>query len=461
MARGRFPGAGRLLGVSGVPESLAIVGPTVVTMNRERDVIDAGTVVIDRGRFVAIEPDVRDPHTDRRVDGAGCVLLPGLINCHLHSRPGRALGDGLSLFEWHALYPDNLCRHMTEADSRLGGLLAFADSLKCGTTTVLDMTCKPAGAFAAAEEIGIRARIVPLAADAEFAGDGACDVYSEFIETLAEHPTQPDARVQYWLGFDSISGVTEATLRQIGADARRLGVGIHGHMSESQEDAGWTRRERSLPAAVYLERAGILGPRTVLAHCNWLTGHEIALLARTGTSVAHNPTSNMKLGTGIAPIPDLLANGVTVGLGTDGMLSNFHLDMFEVMRGACLLQRIHRLDAHALMSWDVLEMATRAGARALGEEREIRSIEIGKRADAILVDFRDVHLRPLVRGPHDNLAALLVWCARGSDVRTVIVDGAVVVEDRRLLPIDEAGLLSEIQRVAGRLLAAIPESHPR
>lgn len=450
--------------------SVAIVGPTIVTMNDARDVIDGGTVVIDRGRFAAVERGARDPAADRLIPGEGCVLLPGLINCHLHSRPGRALGDGLSLFDWHALYPDGFCRQMTDADSRAGGLLAFADSLLCGTTTVMDMTCKPAGAFAAAAEIGIRARVVPLAADAQFAGDGACDVYSEFVDGLASGAVRtagasagsPDApagaRVQYWLGFDAVSGVSEGTLRQMAGDAQRLGLGIHGHMSESREDAGWTDREHGVPAAIYLGRAGVLGPRTLLAHCNWLTSDEIALLAETGTSVAHNPTSNMKLGTGIAPISELRARGVTVGLGTDGMLSNFHLDMFEVMRGACMLQRIHRLDAHALGSWDVLDMATRGGARALGEPHELGAIEAGRRADAILLDFRGAHLRPLIRGRHDNLAALLVWCAHGSDVRTVIVDGTVVVENRRLCLVDETAVVREAQRTAERLVAALPDA---
>ncbi len=441
-------------------ESLAIVGPTIVTMNDARQVVEAGTVVIERGRIAAVLPDARDPGADRRIRGDGCVLLPGLINCHIHSRPGRALGDGLSLFDWHALYPDGFCRQMTEADSRAGGLLAFAESLKRGTTTVMDMTCKPAGAFAAAEEIGIRARVVPLAADAQFAGDGACDDYAEFVRTLAGRVPPPDARVQYWLGFDAVNGVGEGTLRQMAKDAQRLGVGIHGHMSESRGDAGWTDRAHAVPAAVYLGRTGILGPRTVLAHCNWLTDEEIALLAETGTSVSHNPTSNMKLGTGICPVTELRARGVTVGLGTDGMLSNFHLDMFEVMRGACMLQRIHRLDAHALMSADVLEMATRGGARALSEEHDLGSIEAGKRADAILVDLRGAHLRPLIRGRHDNLAALLVWCAHGSDVRTVIVDGTVVVDDRRVCLADETAIMDGAQRTAERLLAALPEDVP-
>jgi 5-methylthioadenosine/S-adenosylhomocysteine deaminase len=147
-------------------------------------------------------------------------------------------------------------------------------------------------------------------------------------------------------------------------------------MSESRDDAGWTDREHGLPAAVYLNRAGVLGPRTVLAHCNWLTEQEIGLLRSSGTSVSHNPTSNMKIGTGVCPVPDPPGGGGERGAGTDGMLSNFHLDMFQVMRGACLLQRIHRLDAQALSSSQVLTMATRNGAQAVGLGKELGAIEV-------------------------------------------------------------------------------------
>lgn len=187
--------------------------------------------------------------------------------------------------------------------------------------------------------------------------------------------------MQYWLGFDAINGVSDATLRRMGEGARRLRGGIHGHMSESQEDTAWAPRTVGLDPAAYLARADVLGPRTVLAHCNWLTREEIGLLAATGTSVSHNPTSNMKLGTGVCPVPALLAAGVNVGLGTDGMLSNFHLDMFEVMRGACMLARIHRLDAAALSSAQALTMATRVGARAVGLADELGVVAPGGAAD--------------------------------------------------------------------------------
>jgi 5-methylthioadenosine/S-adenosylhomocysteine deaminase len=442
-----------------VTRSVAIVGATVVTMDDDRRVLEEATVVVENGRIVAVESGRRDPRADRVIEGRGHALMPGLINCHMHTRPGRALGDGMPLFEWHSLYPDGLCREMTVEDSRAGSLVAFAEALKSGTTTVMDMTCKPEGAILAAEEIGIRALITPLAADTPWSDDGACDSYPETRDLIkAVAPTQTSARVQYWLGFDGINGVTEGSLKEMGELSRRLSIGIHGHMSESRDDAGWTDREHGLPAAVYLNRAGVLGPRTVLAHCNWLTEQEIGLLRSSGTSVSHNPTSNMKIGTGVCPVPDLLAAGVNVALGTDGMLSNFHLDMFQVMRGACLLQRIHRLDAQALSSSQVLTMATRNGAQAVGLGKELGAIEVGRRADLVTIDLERVHLRPFLRGKHDNLAGLLAWCARGSDVDTVLVDGRVVVEGGQLTAMREKDIIARVQNTAEAVLQRIDSS---
>ena len=445
--------------------SVAVVGAIVVTMDDDRRVIDEGTVVSENGRIVAVEAGRRDSRADMIIEGRDHVLMPGLINCHMHTRPGRALGDGMPLFEWHSLYPDGLCREMSVEDSRVGSLVAFAEALKSGTTTVMDMTCKPEGAVLAAEEIGIRALVTPLAADTPWSDDGACDSYPGTRDVIkAVAPSQKGAQVQYWLGFDGINGVAEASLREMASLARHLSIGIHGHMSESRDDAGWTDQEHGLPAAVYLDRAGVLGPKTVLAHCNWLTEQEIELLRSTGTSVSHNPTSNMKIGTGVCPVPDLLAGGVNVALGTDGMLSNFHLDMFQVMRGACLLQRIHRLDAQALSSSQVLTMATRNGARAVGLPEELGVIAVGRRADLITVDLNRVHLRPFLRGAHDNLSGLLAWCARGSDVDTVLVEGRVVVEQGQLTTMRESDIIARAQGTAEAILqridrAARPAGH--
>ena len=166
----------------------------------------------------------------------------------------------------------------------------------------------------------------------------------------------------------------------------------------------------------------------------------------------------MKIGTGVCPVPELLAAGVNVALGTDGMLSNFHLDMFQVMRGACLLQRIHRLDAQALSSGQVLTMATRNGARAVGLPDDIGVVAVGRRADLITVDLERVHLRPFLRGKHDNLSGLLAWCARGSDVDTVLVEGRVVVERGELTTMLEADIIARAQETAEGILRRIDSS---
>src|SRR5262249_55537969 len=197
--------------------SVAIVGGIVVTMDDDRRVIDGGTVVVEGRRIVAVESGARDPRAGAVIDGHGQVVMPGLINCHMHSRPRRAVGDGMPLYEWHSLYPDGLCREMTVEDSRAGSLVAFAEALKSGTTTVMDMTCKPQGAVLAAEEIGIRALITPLAADTPWSDDGACDSYPgtrDLIKAVA--PRQAGARVPDWLGFQGVNGGGGAAIREAG-----------------------------------------------------------------------------------------------------------------------------------------------------------------------------------------------------------------------------------------------------
>jgi 5-methylthioadenosine/S-adenosylhomocysteine deaminase len=358
--------------------------------------------------------------------------------------------------EWHRLYPDGICRAMSDADARVGGLLTFAESLLGGVTTVVTMTCRPQGVLAAADECGGRAIVAPLAAET---ATGENDLYPEALAiATSEVSKRRGGRVRYWLGWDHMSTFSDDGLRRLGGDARSLGVGITGHASESKYEVEWARRAHGSRLVEYLDACGVLGPDTLLAHCVWVDDAETLLLARTGTSVSHNPTSNMKFGVGVAPLAAMRAAGVNVALGTDGMLSNFHLDMWEVIRGACMLQRISRLDADALSSWDALAMATRCGAKAIGLGADLGTIEEGRLADAILVDVSGVRFQPRARGRHDNLIPLLVWCARGSDVETVIVDGRVVVEGHRLLSVDEAALAELASSTTARLLARVDEA---
>jgi 5-methylthioadenosine/S-adenosylhomocysteine deaminase len=262
--------------------------------------------------------------------------------------------------------------------------------------------------------------------------------------------------VRYWLGFDNLVDCTPKYLEQVRETFAKFDVGIHTHLNETHgRIAATVEKFGDLPTCA-LEMEGVLGRRTVVAHCIHLEPEEKAILQRTGTSIVHNPVSNMRLGNGAAPIAEMMERGVNVCLGTDGMLSAYKLDHFETMRIAAMLQRVTRHDCQVLPAWRVLEMATINGARALGLENEIGSLQAGKRADLIVLDANAPHMTPRARGGHGNLATLLVYAAHGSDVETVLVDGEIVVKDRKLTRVDETVVRDDAQAASDRILAGVP-----
>jgi 5-methylthioadenosine/S-adenosylhomocysteine deaminase len=229
--------------------------------------------------------------------------------------------------------------------------------------------------------------------------------------------------------------------------AERYKVGIHIHLSETRDEVKqMTEKYGKLPLE-HLDSIGFLGPEVLAAHCVWLTEHEIKLLHRREVKPVHNPVSNMKLGSGIAPVPEMLAAGIPVALGTDGAASNNSLDMFKEMKFAALLNKAHRLDPVVVPAMSALEMATLNGATALGLGSELGSIEVGKKADLVLVDLKKPHLVP-----SHNLISHLVYSAVGSDVETTIVDGRILMLERRVLTLDEDRVLRLAQKSADDLL---------
>ena len=436
--------------------SLLIRGGTIVTMDPARPVIEDGWVAIEGQHIAGLGAGTPPGRTAATIlETAGKIVLPGLINAHLHTRPGRAMGDGLSHIEWHRRYADGYSAQMTEEDSYVGALLAFGECLKSGTTCALPMPVLAAGCGRAAEEIGIRATIAPHAGDDPPNAKGL-DPLEDNLALIEAQGDPRGKRVRYWLGFDNLVDCTPKFLAQVRAALGRYDVGIHTHLNETHGRIAATQQKfGDLPART-LEVEGLLGRRTVLAHCIHLEPEEKEILQRTGASVVHNPVSNMRLGNGAAPVVELLERGINVCLGTDGMLSAYKLDLFETMRIAAMLQRVTRFDCRALPAPRVLEMATLNGARALGLEGEIGSLHVGQRADIIIIDAGGLHMAPRARGGHDNLATLLVYAAHGSDVETVLVDGEIVVRDRRLTRVDEAAVRRAAQAACDRILAAVP-----
>jgi len=390
---------------------------------------------------------------ERVLQRNGAVVIPGLANLHLHTRPGRALGDGLPMLVWHERWADGLTLRMRDGDGYAGAALALAECLLGGTTSVVIMTPRYLEAAQAARALGIRAIVVPLGVDLpEAAGTG--DDVSASIDAITALGRQEGERVQVWFGIDSTYSTSEEGLRAVVDAARALPLGVHTHMSEETHDARMPLGSKGLHGAYYFEDIGLLDlpEPLVLAHCNWLEPREIVLLAAAPRLVvSHNPTSNMHLGTGTCPVLELLEAGVHVGLGTDGMLSNYHLDMFEVMRGAAMLQRVSRTDAAALGSAETLALATRGGGLF---HEQAGSIAPGAPADLAILDLSGPRFAPRVDvGEDSNLLALAVWCAGAGDVTDVVVDGRVVVEDRRLATADVDAIVAYASAVFDRIRA--------
>jgi 5-methylthioadenosine/S-adenosylhomocysteine deaminase len=424
----------------------------VLTMDAGNRVIPRGAVAIAGGRILAVGPlaDLGRAHPDAAVRDLGpAVLMPGLVNAHLHSGLLRGTAEHLPVWDWLTQHINPMHRVLRPHEAEAASWLAYAESVLGGTTTVVDMWRFMEGSIKAARGIGNRLVCVPyVGAHPDYDYFDTQDQNEALIE--AWHRKE-DGRINVWVGLEHPFYADEAGQRRAVEMARRHGTGLHTHCSEARiELAEFERRYGRRPMHA-LDALGFFeAPLAMIAHAVWLDGDEVALLAERRASVAHNPVSNMKLASGSAPVTDLLAAGVPVGLGTDGEKENNNLDMFEEMKAASLLAKLKALDATALDSWEALRMATILGAEAIGLEAEIGSLEPGKRADMIAVRADTPRLTPLFgEGPYFNLHHNLVHAVRGGDVALTMVDGRVLVEDGRLATAD-------LGEVVARARAAAP-----
>jgi 5-methylthioadenosine/S-adenosylhomocysteine deaminase len=433
---------------------LLIKNGYVVTVDPGFTLLPGGAVYVRDSYIADIGPteDLETRYPGARViDAQGKAVLPGLINTHMHSGLIRGTAEDLPVFEWLRKHVDPKHRVLTAEDAYVAASMCYAESLLAGTTCVLDMYRFMDRCADAAEVIGIRAVLAPYVADKP-----QYDYYESIAGNIAlveSRHGSAHGRIHAWFGLEHLAYCSEQAYLQVAHLASQYGVGIHTHGEESLEMAvRITKAHRRTPIQLFHDR-GILGPRTVLAHCVWVTPTEIQLLAKTGTAVAHCPVSNMKLASGVAPIPDYLAQGVKVGLGTDGIKENNNLDMFEEMKAASLLQKVHLLEATTLPAGETLRLATIGGARALGLDREIGSLEVGKKADLITVDLHKLHMTPVLDdGEFANVVANLVYSAHGLDVNTVIVNGEVLVQERRILTADVDELIDRANAATRALI---------
>ena len=426
----------------------------VVTMDPRGALLDDGAVAIRDGAIVEIgESGTLAARYDakQRIDARGMVVMPGIVNLHFHSDNfSRGVGEHLGLEQWLDTIYYPMLAAMSPADVEKAGMLAYAEAIKSGTTCVNDMYIKLTALADAAERIGIRAVLSSEGADL-VAGQESLE---DNERALLERNGSAGGRISFRFGVEWVPVCSPAYIRRCRELADRHGVGIHVHLNESKAEVEMCRASYGKPPVEHVHELGLLGPDVVAAHCVWLTDREIEILRETGTHISHNPVSNAKLGNGIARVVDFLAAGITVGLGTDDAPCNNNNDMFEVMKYASLFQKATHTDASLLPSAQVLKMATIDGARALGLEDQIGSLEPGKRADVILVNTRVPSLTPLFTGKNSNVTAHLVFAAHGDNVDTVIIDGRVVMRGRVLQTADEQRVIAEATQAASTVIKA-------
>jgi 5-methylthioadenosine/S-adenosylhomocysteine deaminase len=419
------------------PVDLVVRGGTIVTMDERGSVIEDGAVAVERGRIVALgkRVDIDKSYTGREtIEARGRIVMPGLINGHTHVPMSlfRGLADDLDLNEWLTkfIFPAE-AKNVTEDFVRVGTRLGLAEMIRGGTTTYCDMYYFEDAIADETAKAGVRGVL----------GETVIDFPVPDNKTFAEGLAYTEKFIEKWRGHALITPaiaphapytVSEEHLKAVRDLSNRLRATIVIHVAETRKEVEDVTRDHGASPVAYLARIGFLYDRVIAAHTVHLTTEEIELLKRLGVGAVHNPQSNMKLASGVARVPEMLKADVALGLGTDGAASNNDLDMWEEMDTAAKLHKLTTNDPRVVSAREVLEMATIRGARALHLEREIGSLERGKRADLIVVDMDALNQTPMY-----NVYSHLVYATKAADVRTVVIEGRVVMRDRRLLTLDE------------------------
>jgi 5-methylthioadenosine/S-adenosylhomocysteine deaminase len=450
-----------IIGCNGSAEDridLIIEGDYVVTMDDVGTVISDGAVAVDDGMILAIGA-AADIHSKfsavDTLNGDRRIVMPGLVNGHSHAAMTllRGVADDLALMDWlnNYIFPTEV--EFVDAEFvRIGTELACWEMIRGGTTTFVDMYYYPDTIAETVDSCGMRALVSAAvidqrSPDAEDAAD-SIDKGSNFIERWQGR----NSRITPIFGPHANYTLNAEQLQATRAAAMKFGVPISIHVSESPFEFQYSQDTFGMTSIELLESISFFEGPTIAAHVVWPTEAEIPILAERKVGVIHNPTSNMKIASGISPVADMLEAGVRVGLGTDGAASNNDLDMWEEMRLAALLQKVEQMNPEVLSAETVLRMATSGGATAIGLGDEIGSLETGKRADLIQVAFDDVHHVPTY-----DVVSHLVYVNDEQDVASVVIDGVVVMRDREMLTIDTDRVAAEATGLAARIQNALQE----
>jgi 5-methylthioadenosine/S-adenosylhomocysteine deaminase len=447
---------------AGTRIDLIVAGDHVVTMDPAATVIVNGAVAIDDGVILAVGPadEINASYnSEQTLAGNHRIVLPGLVNGHSHAAMTllRGVADDLALMDWlnNYIFPAEV--EFVDADFvRIGTELACWEMIRGGTTTFVDMYYYPDIIADVVDSCGMRALISATvidqrSPDAESAVD-AIQKGSDFIGRWQGR----NSRITPIFGPHANYTLNADQLRATRAAAMELGAPISIHMSESPFEVQYSKNTFGTTSIEFFESIGFFEGPTIAAHVVWPTEAEIPILAERKVGVIHNPTSNMKIASGISPVTDMLKAGVRVGLGTDGAASNNDLDMWEEMRLASFLQKVEQMNPEVLSASTVLNMATRGGATAIGLGDSIGSLEVGKRADLIQVAFDDVHHVPTY-----DVISHLVYVNDEQDVASVVVDGKILMREREILTIDTERVATEATAFAARIKSALQERNQK
>src|SRR5882724_3633752 len=439
---------------------LLVLGGTIVTMDSSRRVIENGAIAISGGKILAVGPRAeleRQYAAAQIIDARNRLIIPGLINGHTHIPMTlfRGLADDLDLQEWLTKYifPAE-AKNVTEEFVRAGTRLGLAEMIRGGTTTYCDMYYFEDAIADETAKAGVRGIL----------GETIIDFPVADNKTNAEAMAYVERFVQKWKGHELIVAaiaphapytVSEEHLKAVRAFSESTGAPIVTHISETKREVDDSVKTKGASPIDYLSRIGFLSNKVIAAHVVWPSDEELDLLKKAGVGVIHNPQSNMKLASGVAPVPQMLKRGLLVGLGTDGAASNNDLNMWEEMDTAAKLHKVFSGDPKVLSAEEAFELATIRGAQALHMENEIGSIEKGKRADLVIVERDSLNQIPLY-----NVYSDLVYATKASDVETVIINGRIVMRNRRLLTLNETAVKNSARIFRERIIKSLGGTVP-
>jgi 5-methylthioadenosine/S-adenosylhomocysteine deaminase len=412
----------------------------LITMDANLTRHPSADIAIDNGIIRAVGENLQGIGKEE-INADGNVVMPGLIDAHMHTTLLRGVGDDLPIMPWlyDVMFPKDAKiqpRHIHAA-----AIMNQAEMIRGGVTTFLDIFRCPGEAALVTEESGLRGVFCPQIIDEPKGSGETLESNLAFIEDW--HNRVPN-RIFTWFGPHAPYSTSAETYRKVAAYAEEFDVGYHTHLCESQDELNVVQEKYGMSPVEFLRDIGALNPRLSIAHGVFLNPKDIQLLVEHDVGVAHCPSSNMKVSLGAAPVTDMLAAGVKVGLGTDSNLTNNNLDMFEEMRLAGFLQKLVRNEPSVLPCEQVLYMATMGSAACLGMEDIIGSLEVGKYADLIILDMDQPHLYPLLPEPNTNVIEHVVYSANSADVICTIVNGKILMQNRQVRTLDWKGARSMI-----------------